>query len=899
MLLSFRLMKFLTITLALLLADALVCSAQSPLDRRYDFEVHDLPLIEAIEKLIEEAGVNLNFSSRIIPSQKRITISGKGMSLSSILDAMLSDVPVSYTVIGSQIVLYRDYNKSNLLKTITGSVSDGHSGERIVGALVYEPNLGVVTTTNEFGFFNLKLPGSDFCLVVNNLGYQADTIFLKTTLKSKYLEIFLDPIYLHEIVVKENPDSNFMESRGSGDLLLNIAMVSRLVSLSGEGDVFRIAANLPGLTTGADGFGGISVRGGSIDQNLFLLDGVPVYNATHGIGMVSVFNTSALKSARLLKGGFPVKYEGRLSSVWDIQVKEGNNRHFEGELDLGITSGKLTLQGPIGHGNGAWLLSGRRAFFDFYTVPITKRIRAKDGVDGHIKYSFYDLNAKLSRQLSDKNRLYFSFYGGKDGFADVYRQSRLYQDTTVYLGDEEDVNWGNHAASVRWTHRLGSSAFLNTSASYSRYFYESTDLVDLKVNSPESNLLRHVLLLKYNSNILDLGLRSEVDFCPSVNHQLKLGAMAARHSFQPGIVSFDIASQIDSILFDTLGEWNKQRLNSLEVSLYGQDEFGLGKKLSVVAGMRMGFLGVKNRIYFAPQPRLSMVYRVSSKSSVLASAGKVTQFVHLLSPTSVGLPKDLWVSATEIVPPQHSWQFSLGYQLKLNSSWLLDVESYYKQFQNLTIFKGTFLETVNASNWQDDVALGQGEAQGVELLLRKHSASLSGWIGYTLSWSSRQFDKEINKGEAFPFRLDRRHNLDLQLLAKLNNSWELALGFKLASGSAFTLPVLEYELVQPPGSPPSEIVANPRVVDQLNGQRLPAYHRLDISFTKSIYKENTLHKLQLGLTNLYNRKNPLYVTIRDKFQPNGELKREFVQVSLLPIFPTLRYVLKFGLMPEN
>ncbi len=886
-------MRLFLLTISLLFASVVASFAQSPLDRRVDFEARDMPLIKALEKLIAETGVNLNFTPRIIPANQTVTIRSNGLRLSTVLDEMLRDVAVSYTVIGEQIVLSRDYRKSSIFKTITGYVSDRQSGERIIGALVYEPDLGMVATTNEFGFFTLKLPGSEFSLVANYLGYQADTIRLKPSEKSQYLEIFLEPVYLREIIVRENPDSNLIQTHGNSDILLNMSLVSRLATLGGEGDIFRIAYTLPGITTGADGFGGIAVRGGSVDQNLFLLDGVPVYNATHGIGIVSIFNTSAIKSTRLIKGNFPAKYGGRLSSVWDVQAKEGNNKHFEGEADIGLTSGKLTLQGPFADGKGSWLVSGRRAFFDFFSIPISSRIREKDGVDGYISYLFYDLNAKFNRKLGKKDRLLFSFYRGKDRFADIYRQNRPYQDTTVYLGDEEEVEWGNDAASLRWTHRLGSSVFWNTSLSYSRYTYESNDLVDLQVNSPQNTLLRNVLFLKYNSNVLDYSLRSELDFSTNANHQIKIGGSLTRHSFQPGIVFFDVATQIDSILLDTLGEWDKRTLNSAELSIYGQDEFRIADKLSIKAGLRIGFLGVQDRTYYSPQPRLSVEYMLSNGSSVSASAGKVTQFLHLLSPTSVGLPKDLWVSSTAIVPPQHSWQYTLGYHTRLNPGWSLDAEAYYKHFSNLILFKGTFLETVNATNWQDDLAVGTGKARGVELLLRKNTAKLSGWVSYTLAWSDRQFDKEINKGEAFPFRLDRRHNLDVQFLVKLNTTWEMAFGFKLASGSAFTLPVLEYELVQAPGSPPSEIIANPRVVDKLNGQRLPAYHKLDVSFSKTFYEEKTQHKLLIGVSNIYNRKNPLYITIRDKFQPNGEVKREFVQVSLLPIFPTLRYVLKF------
>ncbi|TAK46077.1 MAG: hypothetical protein EPO28_02930, partial [Saprospiraceae bacterium] len=626
---------------------------------------------------------------------------------------------------------------------------------------------------------------------------------------------------------------------------------------------------------------------------LFLLDGVPVYNATHGVGVFSIFNSSAIRSAKLIKGSFPAQYGGRISSVWDIQTKEGNSKYLEGEMDIGLSSGKLTLEGPIAKGRGSFFVSGRRALFDFYSVPITTRLRNKDGVDGYISYFFNDLNLKSNYLLNAKNRIYFSYYQGLDDFKDVYEQTRLFQDTAVFLKDNEVVNWGNRVTALRWNHTYNAKVFGNTTFTYSKYFYESKDLVDLKSVRSKELLSRNVLLLKYNSNVEDFALKTDFDLSAIAQHRMRFGASVIKHQFQPGIISFDQATYIDSISLDTLGEWNKVPLESYEFVAYVQDELRLTPYLDANIGFRASALFVGGALYFSPQPRLLLNFFSNRKLSFHASAARMTQFLHLLSPTSIGLPKDLWVSATRKIPPQQSWQFSTGLTRHIVPGVEVDLEGYYKSMKNLLIFTGSVLDEVNSTNWQDVVSTGEGEAYGVELLFKKQTGKLLGWLGYTLANTERKFGKEINKGEAFPFRLDHRHSFDLQLLYKLNKNWEFALGFKYASGSAFTFPSQEYELVQPPGSPPTDILPLPRVIDKLNGERLPAYHKLDFSFNRYFFGKIGAHTIVFGFYNVYNRKNPLYITLRDKFQRDGEIKREVAQVSLLPIFPTLRYKFEF------
>jgi len=867
--------------------------AQSPLDFKASFHADNLPLKDALFLFAQQSNLNLTFSSGLIPPGKRITIHVKQKQVRKILDQMLSGTDVSYTATGTQIVLLAQPLRPEARHfTLSGFISDGETGEKVAGALVYKIVEQAGTYTNEFGYYSLDLAEGQTRLLVSYLGYAPDTLTVIID-NDEVQNIELSPAFLEEVLVNAVADSILLESRGPDIIHLNMEQIGKLASLGGEADVLRTAYSLPGIQTGADGFGGVAVRGGNVDQNLFLLDGVPIYNAAHGVGVFSIFNSSAIRSAKFLKGSFPAQYGGRISSVWDIQTKEGNSKHLEGEVDIGLSSGKLTLEGPIAKGRGAFFVSGRRAFFDFFSVPITTRLRNKDGVDGYISYFFNDLNFKSNYLLNAKNRIYFSYYQGLDDFKDVYEQTRLFQDTAVFLKDNEVVNWGNRVTVLRWNHTYNAKVFGNITLTYNKYLYESKDLVDLKSVRSKEQLSRNVLLLKYNSGVEDLALKTDFDVSAIAQHRMRFGASVIKHQFQPGIISFDQATFIDSISVDTLGEWNKVPLESYEFDAYVQDELRLTSYLDANIGFRASALFAGGAIYFSPQPRLVLNFLANRKLSFHASAARMTQFLHLLSPTSIGLPKDLWVSATRKIPPQQSWQFSTGLTRHLVPGVEIDLEGYYKSMKNLLIFKGSVLDEVNSMNWQDVVSTGEGEAYGVELLFKRQTGKLLGWLGYTLANTERQFDKEINNGEAFPFRLDHRHSVDLQLLYKLNKNWEFALGFKYASGSAFTFPSQEYELVQPPGSSPTDILPLPRVIDQLNGERLPAYHKLDFSFNRYFFRKNGVHTLVFGFYNVYNRKNPLYITLRDKFQRNGEIMREVIQVSLLPIFPTLRYKFEF------
>lgn len=868
-----------------------VVSGQSSLDDPVSIALENASLTDALYALIDEAEVDLSFPNSIIPNIKKYTFEANQQPLREVLNRLLAGTELEFKQVGTQVIIFKKTPISKQRFTVSGFVRDVETGERIIGATIYDRMRGAGTYSNDQGHFSVTLVEGVSDLEIYSLGYEPDTVQVVIA-DNENLEIFLSPAFLKEVVVSSNPDSVLFRT-DFGNIDLNVSQVSKMPALGGEPDIFRIAYTLPGIQVGADGFGGISVRGGNVDQNLFLLDGVPVYNASHGIGIFSIFNSSTIRSAKILKGAFPAKYGGRLSSVWDIQTKEGNYNQFQGELDMGLSTGKLTLEGPISKGKGSVFFSGRRAFFDFFSEPITRRLRKDKGIEGAIRYYFYDVNLKANYQLTEKDRLHFSYYRGRDNFTDLQEQVNTFEDSLTFLIDDEKVRWGNNIASLRWNHNFSEKIFGTTTLTFSNYLYESQDFVDLVILVDNHNVKRDVLVRNYNSKVEDKAVKVDFDYSAFDGHRIEFGGAVTWHDFRAGITSFEEATEIDNIEIDTLGDWAQLPLKSVEFDAYIQDELDLGNFAKANIGFRLSALTVHDVWYFAPQPRLNLMFFPSKKMAVNASVSRVSQFLHLLSPSSLGLPKDLWVTATERIPPQHSWQFLVGAEQELGEGLKFSLEGYYRSMENLLIFKESSVENVTSINWQNKVSMGEGRAFGVEFLLSKESPKFGGWISYTLGKADRQFQNDINRGNRFPTKLDRRHNVSLQLLQKFNEKWEASLGFNYSTGTAFNFPTQTYTVIQPPGGAPTEIEPVVTPIDRLNGRRLPPYHRLDVAVNHNFWHRGNRHTLKFGFYNIYNRKNPLYFSLRDKFDENGEVKTEVIQVSLLPLFPTLRYSLQF------
>jgi len=623
---------------------------------------------------------------------------------------------------------------------------------------VFEMKSGRGAVTNVYGFYSLTIPAADSAVLrISYLGY--DTKFIAVAAKaSQTIHISMSEMGdLKEVEVTGK--ARIEETTQMSSIELSMEKVKSLPALLGETDVLKTIQLLPGVQGGTEGSSGMYVRGGGPDQNLILLDGVPVYNASHLFGFFSVFNADAINSVTLIKGGFPSRYGGRLSSVLDIRMKEGNMKKFSGEGSVGIIASKLTLQGPLKKDKGSFMISGRRTYIDLLARPF---MMARDeGIGG---YYFYDLNAKANWKFDDKNRLYLSVYNGNDDF--YYRYKDKWTDGGVRYTEKfsSTLGWGNTIAALRWNHLLSDKLFMNVTGTFSRYNFrvgfESETSAD-----DGSNSFYEKQAFKYTSGIIDWGCKVDFDYIPHSDHYIRYGAGNTYHTFTPGVEQVKYNDGTGGI--DT--SFGSKKHFAHEWFAYLEDDWKLNKRIKANIGVHYSGFLVGGRDYQSVQPRSSLRVLIDDVSSVKASFATMTQFIHLLTNSTIGLPTDLWVPATERVAPQQSWQVAAGYARSLGKRmYEISAEVYYKKMLNLIEYKDGASFFLGGADWQDKIEVGKGEAYGFELLLEKKTGKLSGWIGYTLSWTDRIFEN-INFGQRYPYRYDRRHDVSVVGTYKFND----------------------------------------------------------------------------------------------------------------------------------
>ena len=824
--------------------------------------------------------------------------------------------------------------------TISGYLDDVTNGEKLIGASIFELASSAGTVSNVYGFYSITLPAGTYDLQYSYIGYQSVTKTVELS-GDVDLNISLEPsVTLQEVEIIAEATEKIEEKTQMSTIGVPIKQIKSLPALGGEVDILKVMQLLPGVQSGTEGGSGIYVRGGGPDQNLILLDGVPVYNVSHLFGFFSVFNADAIRNVELIKGGFPARYGGRLSSVININMKEGNSKEFHGEGSIGLIASKLTLEGPIIKDKTSFIVSGRRTYIDLLTRPIIKAsgtytdsFTRDDGVLYESKntstggYYFYDLNAKINHKFSDKDRLYLSLYAGRDkgGFKDEYESSET-TPAGVKIGEnsyneEFGLGWGNVITALRWNHKFSNKLFANTSLTYSEYDFLAESIYSdyaYSLNIDESfNPTDTAYFYQgegefgYSSDIKDIGLKIDFDYVPSPKHYVKFGANAIRHRFQPGVLSLrDVYGENDGI--DT--SFTSNSVNAVEAAVYVEDDFKISPKLKINFGLHTSMFDVKDTTYFSLQPRFSARYLLNPSLSLKASYANMTQYLHLLSNSSLTLPTDLWVPPTNIVGPQRAWQAALGIAKTFRDVFEISVEGYYKEMKDLISYKEGASFLLVADNWEDKVTVGDGTSYGAELFIQKKKGKTTGWLGYTWSKTTRQFPgrvhenipdlyfEPINFGEEYPYKYDRRHDISLVVTHRFNEKWELSGAWVYGTGNAITLPVAEYQQYDENfannnnGDGNFYYYFNQNVLDYSgkNAQRMGAYHRLDIGLnlhTKPKWGEG---KWSFSVYNVYNRKNPFFIYQDNEYDPNLQQSKDvFKQVSLFPIIPSFAYAFKF------
>ncbi len=781
--------------------------------------------------------------------------------------------------------------------TISGYMTDARNGESIVGANIYSTALKVGASSNTYGFYSLTLPEGVYEITYSFIGYKPQIKQINLNKDLNYdIEFFQETIDIEEVLI--TGEKSIVKNTETSVIEVPIEQIKLIPALLGEVDVLKAIQLLPGVQS-SEGTAGFYVRGGGPDQNLILLDGVPVYNASHIGGLFSVFNADAIKNVRLTKGGFPARFGGRLSSVLEIDMREGNQKEFRGDITLGLISSKFTFEGPIIKDRTSFLIAARRTYVDLIVGPFLPP-------STDLRFYFYDFNAKINHKISKNDRIYLSAYMGNDVFGVDYDSSQEDNKDNNDNAEERDVlnfglGFGNITSTLRWNHLFSDKMFSNTTLTYSRYsFY--TDF-GLSSDYFEENIDFNY---RYLAGIEDLGFKIDFDYTPGPNHDIKFGTSYTHHHFFPGENTLDVSvvNNIDTsqnFSLDTLFNFSGNT-NVHEVFYYLEDNIKLSRRLKANIGLHIGYYAIANtsldenidfidkitdKNNYSIEPRISARYLLNEDWSLKASYAKMQQNIHLLSNSSIGFPSDIWVPSIDSVPSQISEQWAANITTQLdNGKYELSLEGYYKTMRNLITYKSGYSNLTTSEPWQDVVETdGEGESYGLELFVQKKKGQTTGWLGYTLSWSNRRFDN-INFGEWYSYKYDRRNDFSIVLSHKFNEQWDVGATWVYGTGNALTFPQGVYF-----GLPGDrwENGLNVEVVESYgnrNSARLPSYHRLDLGVNRHSKKLGTT--LSFGAYNLYNRKNPFFAYL--DYQNNQRVAK---QVSLFPVLFSISYRIQF------
>ena len=763
--------------------------------------------------------------------------------------------------------------------TISGYVRDIDSGEELIGANVYFQEIRNGTISNTYGYYSATIKKGTYTILISFIGYE--TINRPLVLdKDNKINFLLKPSsgLTEEIVIQSEKSDKNISSTQMGTVKMPVQTIKLLPVLFGEVDILKTIQLLPGVQSAGEGSSGFYVRGGGPDQNLILLDGANVYNSSHLFGFFSVFNADAIKDVKLIKGGMPANYGGRLSSVLDISMKEGNMKKFGIQGGVGLISSRLTVEGPIVKDTSSFIISGRRTYIDILARPFMSDTSMFSGSG----YYFYDLNAKINYRLSEKDRIFLSGYFGRDVF--------------TFNNSEDNINmsipWGNSTASLRWNHLFSDKLFLNTTAIFSDYNFD--------IGITQDNFR-----LSLFSGITDYSVLVDFNYFPNINHKISFGSQAIRHTFVPSSVSVDTdESDLD------IGNKLKQYAN--DIAIYINDEFDLTERLKINAGLRGTYFqqvgpftryvkdennnlidtvnyktGDEIVSFSHVEPRMSMRYKINDLSSVKASYTQNYQYIHMASMSSVTMPTDLWVPSSDIVAPQYGVQYVVGYFRNFSDNLFeTSVEIYFKQMENqIEYAPGSTPNDNIGDNADNNFVFGDGESYGLELFLKKNYGNTTGWIGYTLSKTTRQFEL-INDGNEYYAKYDRRHDLSVIVNHEFNPKWNLSFVYVYATGNSFT-PVLG-RLFMENGTMLLEYGDH-------NFYRMKPYHRMDFSLTYNFVNNKKFNSsLNFSVYNLYNRHNPYFIYFGYEGDvTDGAFKTTATQVSVFPILPSISWNFDF------
>jgi hypothetical protein len=771
--------------------------------------------------------------------------------------------------------------------TISGYIKDASNGEALTGAAVYTKENTKGTTTNTYGFYSLTVPQGEYTLEVTFIGYEkfAESINLNENIR-RNIELTPLPYEMNEVIVSANRGDANVSSTEMGTTELKIETIKKTPAFFGEADLMKTIQLLPGIQSAGEGSSGYYVRGGALDQNLILLDDAVIYNAGHLFGFFSIFNADAIRSVEMIKAGIPANYGGRLASVLNVNMKEGNMKKYEAEGGIGLIFARINVQGPIVKNKASFLLTARRTYIDALMQPFLK----KDSPAKGLKLYFYDLNGKLNWPINDKHHLFLSTYHGKDAYG--------FKSTGG--GMLSDFSWQNSSASLRWNYNINSKLFLNTSGMFSDYQFNTI----IAIMNTEKERNDTIYMMKILSQIRDYTAKTELTYLPIAGNVFKIGSVYTFHQVKPNTYAAQATTKLE--IPET------PLYNTHEAAFFANDEIDIGKAIRLNIGIRGSYFqhagafvsyisdlltgriidsitykkGEKVKDFWRIEPRVSIRYAITKTLSVKASYMHNYQYLHQVAMSSISMPTDTWIASTTDIKPQVGNQYSVGvYKNFSKNMFETSIELYYKDMKNQTEYREGYSPLNDAIQYtQKQYTQGDGYSYGAEFFVNKTYGKLTGWIGYTLSWTRRKFP-EINAGREFPAKHDRRHDVSIMLAYDILPQLTTSIVWVYATGNTMTIPIGFY-------------FVGWNMVTQYsdkNAYRVPPYHRMDLSVNWTIRKtEQFEHSLNFSVYNVYNRRNPFFISIGSRInQAKMEISSTAYQMSLFPIIPSISWNFRF------
>ncbi|MBP3254151.1 MAG: TonB-dependent receptor [Bacteroidales bacterium] len=763
---------------------------------------------------------------------------------------------------------------------ISGYIYDTQTKETLIGATVYEASSKQGSTSNAYGFYSFSPSAAVTELEISFVGYQKQTLNLNLN-KDTVINLYLLPsTELEEVLITDKAyEKRFVKEEIPGKMEVNPQMVMKMPTLTGESDLLKAVQMLPGVKSGTEGTTGLYVRGGNSDQNLYLIDGIEVYNPNHLMGFISAFNTDAIKNINFYKGGFPAEFGGRASSAMDIRMKDGNNEKIKGDFSIGLISAKVNVEGPVKKDKTTFSLSARRTYLDLILKPLIWYINSTNDEDVGFSYHFYDINAKIKHRFNSRNSLTASIYTGNDKYGFSTEEDYMGLDKS-----EATVKWGNTIITLDYAHQFSAQLFSNFSISFNRY--NSIITLDYQSKNTEENS-EYKTNFKFNSGVQDITVKNNYNYYLNGWNSINFGINYIYHHYTPEVHKF---FSIEDGQYTTPPDITENKKNANEIIIYAEDVMNFTDRFSVREGLHFDYYNVAGVHYESLQPRISLRYSLKENISLKAGYAMMNQNIHLLSNGLFSLPTDLWLPVTEKIKPITSHQASAG--VFWQSVWNLNfsVEGYYKILNNVIDYKDGVSSFSNSENWEENVAQGKGKAYGVEFTVQRNKGKVTGWVAYTLSWSKRKYENgEINFGKEFYDRFDVRHQLNAVVSTEITRNWELTGAFVINSGSRSNVAIADYYN-------PMELSELNKyffydglisVYGERNNFRMPAYQRLDIGLAHHKQCKHGIRTWSLNVYNAYNHKNAFFVFASNK--PN-KLKA----YSIMPIIPTLSFSYKFN-----